>query len=222
MYTYTAKQANRAPALDGDLATGAWAEAEEGRVALFHEKGSVHRPDVRFRLLHDHTHIYIKFEVRDQYVRSVQTEYQGAVCTDSCVEFFVQPRAGGGYFNLEVNAGGVLLLYYIEDATRVPGGFAKFQRVSPAWGRQVQIWHSLPAVVDPEITDPVVWGVGYRLPVALLEAYAGPLGDLVGQAWRANFYKCADLSSHPHWGSWAPITALNFHLPECFGALVLA
>ncbi|MEI8243082.1 MAG: carbohydrate-binding family 9-like protein [bacterium] len=221
MPTYTMRATATPPALDGAFDAGAWAGAEEGRVTLFNEKGSDHRPDVRFRLLHDHAGIYVKFEVRDRYVRSVQTAYQGSVCTDSCAEFFVQPKAGKGYFNFEVNAGGTLLLFYIEDASRAPGGFAKYQEVSEEWGHKVRIWHSLPAVVEPEITAPVTWGIGYHVPVALFEAYTGPLGRLSGQAWRANFYKCADKTSHPHWGSWAPLTSLNFHLPECFGDLAI-
>ena len=220
MHTYTVKPTSAPPALDGAFTAGAWAGAEEGRVALFRPEGSSHRPHARFRLLHDDASLYVKFEVQDRYVRSAQTTYQGPVCTDSCVEFFVQPVLDRGYFNFEINAGGMLLLFYIEDATRVPGGFARYQPVSAEWGRQVQIWHSLPAVVDPEIADPVTWGIGCRVPLALLEAYAGPLGERSDQVWRANFYKCGDRTSHPHWGSWAPLTALNFHLPECFGELV--
>lgn len=221
MSKYTVKQTSTPPALDGAFASGAWGAAEEGRVALFSEKGSDHKPDVRFRLLHDDANLYVKFEVRDRYVRAVQTTYQGMVCFDSCAEFFVKPRADKGYFNFEVNAGGCLLLYYIEDATRVPGGFAKFTQVPEEWGKRVPIWHSLPAVIDPELPDPTTWGIGYRVPVALFEHYVGPLGKLSGQTWRANFFKCADKTSHPHWASWAPLTKLSFHMPECFGELVL-
>ena len=164
----------------------------------------------------------MKFEVQDRYVRSVQAHYQAPVSTDSCVEFFVRPRANKGYFNFEINAGGTLLLYYIEDATRASGGFVKFEKVPESFGKTVQIWHSLPAVVDPEIATPLTWGIGYRIPRALFETYTGPLGTFSGQIWRANFYKCGDATSHPHWASWAPIhEALNFHVPECFGELVL-
>ena len=221
MSQYTIRKTATPPALDGPFQQGAWGAAEEGRVAIFSEKGSDHRPDVRFRLLHDDASIYVRFEVKDQYVRAVQTAYQGMVCTDSCAEFFVRPRPDRGYFNFEINAGGTLLLYYIEDATRAPGGFRKFQPVSPEWGRKVRIWHSLPAVVDPEIAQPTTWGIGYAVPVALFEAYVGALGPLSGQTWRGNFYKCGDKTSHPHWGTWAPLTALNFHLPECFGEVAL-
>jgi hypothetical protein len=65
--------------------------------------------------------------------------------------------------------------------------------------------------------------VAYRIPLALFEAYAGALGALPGTSWRANFYKCADRTSHPHWGAWNPIgEVLNFHKPETFGELRFA
>ncbi len=221
MNTYTIKSTTTPPALDGAFASGAWGAAEEGRVALFHERSSDHRPDTRFRVLHAAAALYVKFEVRDRYVRSVHTQYQDPVSRDSCAEFFVQPCAGKGYFNFEVNAGGTLLLYYIEDHRRTPAGFEKFTKVPETLARQMTIWHSLPAVVEPEITEPTTWSVAYRVPVALFEAFVGPLGKLAGQTWRGNFYKCGDQTSHPHWASWAPVTSLNFHLPECFGEIRL-
>jgi hypothetical protein len=42
-----------------------------------------------------------------------------------------------------------------------------------------------------------------------------------GVTWRANFYKCADKTSHPHWLTWAPVNypKPKFHLPEYFGRI---
>lgn len=199
-----------------------WSKAELGRVSHFREESSGHRPDARFRLLHNGTHLFIRFQVADRYVRSVQTEYQSSVCGDSCTEFFVRPRPDKGYFNFEVNAGGTMLLYYVEDPTRTDNGFKKWQPVTAELGKQVAIWHSLPSVVDPTIVDSVDWGNGWIIPVAVFEAYTGPLGPLSGQHWQANFYKCGGDKSHPHWVSWSPVSQLNFHLPECFGDLVFA
>jgi hypothetical protein len=77
----------------------------------------------------------------------------------------------------------------------------------------------MPAAVSPEITGPVTWILEFFVPFALLEKYAGPLGDLAGREWSANFFKCGDETSHPHWVSWQPLPSLNFHLPECFGVI---
>ena len=117
-----------------------------------------------------------------------------------------------------------MLSYYIEDPARTPDAFAKFTRLSPpSTASGSGIAHSLPSVVMPEHAGPVVWHIGCQIPLAVLEAYSGPLGPLAGQAWRGNFYKCADDSSHPHWASWAPIgEKLNFHQPCCFAPLRFA
>ena len=56
-----------------------------------------------------------------------------------------------------------------------------------------------------------------------MEPYIGTIGDVRGQTWRGNFYKCGDHTSHPHWASWSPIgEQLDFHQPEFFGELRFA
>jgi hypothetical protein len=191
--------------------------AEEGRVASVRPESNGYAPETRFYVLHDGEALYVQFRVKEAYVRSVQTAYQSPVYTDSCVEFFVQPVTGKGYFNLEINAGGTLLVSYIEDPTRVPGGFARWTPMDRAWGSQVEIRSSLPSVVETE--QAAEWSLKYRIPRALFEQYTGLITEL---EWRGNFYKCANATSHPHWVSWSPLSARNFHLPECFGSLCLA
>jgi hypothetical protein len=173
--------------------------------------------------MYDAANLYLRFRVEDRYVVAKHTEFQDPVCRDSCVEFFVQPRQSGGYFNFEINCGGTLLSYYIEDPARTADGFVKYTLLSCEQGRRIRVAHSLPTQVVPEIQVPTVWHVGCAIPLEVLEAYAGPLGTLAEQAWRGNFFKCADDSSHPHWASWAPIGAeLNFHQPQCFAPLRFA
>lgn len=77
-------------------------------------------------------------------------------------------------------------------------------------------------MVEPEITKPVVWHNAFFVPAALFTAYGGVRSPYSGQTWRGNFYKCADHTSHPHWLTWAPVDAHNFHLPHCFERLVFA
>ncbi len=194
-----------------------FSSAEEGRVSHVRPESSAHHPETRFYLLQDGAALYVQFCVKDAHVRSVQTDYQGPVYTDSCCELFVQPVAGKGYFNFEINAGGTLLLTYIEDPTRVPGGFATFTRVDAAWGSQVEIRSSLPRVIDPERAAD--WTLRARIPFALFEHYTGSMPE---KEWRGNVYKCGDSTSQPHWLSWSPVSALNFHLPECFGSFSLS
>jgi len=195
-----------------------WSAAGVARVEHFHPSSTSHRPVTQFRLLHDQRHIYIGFEVADRFVRVRHTRLQDMVCQDSCVEAFLQP-AGGAYLNFEVNAGGTMLLYCVEDASPAEGAlFKRYSIVPEELCRMVAISSSLPRVVEPEIEQPVTWRLSLRIPVELFEHYAGPIGELSGRAWRGNFFKCGDQTSHPHWASWRPIGEnLRFHAPEYFG-----
>ena len=195
------KNTAEAPELQGAWDGPVWERANELEITCYHPKSSQHHPRVRVRMLHDDTNIYLIFRVADRFVRCIRTDYQAMVCCDSCVEFFVQPHPDTrGYFNFEINAIGTLLVSYVEDPTRCPDGFAKFARLPWSVGSTIRVFHSLNGVIYPEITEPVDWTVEYAIPRTLFEAYLGPLGPLSGQVWRANFYKCADETSHPHWG----------------------
>jgi hypothetical protein len=198
-----------------------WSSIVPAEIGFFFAHSSDHRPQTAVRLAYDDAGLHVRFDVQDRYVRAVAERYQDSVCKDSCVEFFVQPKVGGSYFNFEVNAGGILLLYRIPVAI---DGTAQMDRLEPVpfeLVREMEIFHSLPARVDPEITEPCEWSIEYKIPFELFQHYLGPSGSLAGQIWRANFYKCADATSHPHWGMWAPIPdGRRFHRPEYFGELI--
>lgn len=216
---YTVRLARIRPDMQGAWSGPAWEQADTLVIANFRPESSDHRPQTYARLLYNEDGLFGLFLVKDRYVRCVHTGYMEPVYKDSCVEFFVQPKAGRGYFNFEFNCGGSLLCFYIVDPTRVPGGFKDFTPLPEEEGRQVAIYHSMPPRVEPEIAVPTEWVLEFFIPFALLEKYVGPVSPVRGQEWRANFYKCADETSHPHWASWAPIDELNFHLPHCFGTL---
>jgi hypothetical protein len=217
--SYTVRAADVLPALEKGWNDPAWTSAGTAEVSHFRPESSAHRPRVQARLLHGPGGIRGVFHIDDRYVRSVRTGFQSPVYKDSCVEFFMQPRPDRGYFNLEMNAGGSHLCYYVEDPTRTPDGFKKLTRLSDEDGRQFRIRSSLPATVEPEITEPLAWELNFFVPLPVLEKHVGPLGALSGKTWRGNFYKCGDELSHPHWAAWAPVDALNFHLPRCFGVI---
>ena len=219
MLTYKVRRASKAPALDGKWDSADWKNAAIAELTNFRKEGSDHKPKVQAKLLWTERAIHGLFKVEDRYVRAVITDYQGSVCTDSCAEFFFKPKMDKGYFNLEMNCGGTILISYITDHTRAPDGFRKFIRLPKEDGDAIKIYHSMPSVVEPEVTDPVTWYVGFSVPLKMLEKYVGSLSLKADDIWTANFYKCADRTSHPHWASWSPVDELNFHLPRCFGQL---
>lgn len=216
---YRVRFAAQPPALDDDWNSAPWSPAETVAVQHFRPESSAHRPQTHARLLHCREGIHGIFRVEDRYVRCLRTEYHSEVWKDSCVEFFAQPKPDRGYINFEFNCGGAHLCSHIVNPMRTPDGFKAFTRIPPEVGRTVQVRSSLPRVVEPEITQPVTWTLRFFIPFGLIERYVGPLGDVSGQTWRGNFFKCGDETSRPHWAAWSPVDELNFHLPRCFGAI---
>ena len=207
------------PELNADWNAPAWACAETADVKNFQPESSAHRPQTLVRVLHSANGLHGIFKVRDQFVRCIRPNYFDDVWKDSCVEFFVQPKEGKGYFNFEFNCGGGYLCNYITNHERAPGGFKEFVRLPIEIGRQIQIRSSLPKIVDPEIADPIEWTLQFFIPFSVMEHYVGSLTEAKNQSWRGNFFKCAEEVSRPHWASWAPVDEFNFHLPRCFGLL---
>ena len=217
--TYTVSVTKLPPEMQGLWDGAVWQNVPSLELSDFRPEGSAHRPQTLCKLLYDQEKLYGIFRVDDQYVRCVNTGFQADVYKDSCVELFLQPKASGGYFNFEFNCGGALLASYITDPTRIGGRVKQYSPLTPADDRQIRRYHNLPDVVEPEITHKQIWFLEFSIPFAVLAKYAGPLREICGQAWRGNFYKCGNETSHPHWSAWSGVFELNFHLPECFGII---
>ncbi len=176
-----------------------------------------HFPVTKAKLAYDDEAIYVIFHVEDQYVKAVHTENQEAVYKDSCVEFFFVPdgKIEQGYFNLEMNCGGTMLFHH-QIKPRTGSVAIKTNHIS-----QIKVATTLPKIVDPEMDSKTTWVVEYRIPFSMLKEYHDFDNPSDGTVWRANFYKCADDSSHPHWITWAPVNhpVPNFHLPDFFGTI---
>ena len=216
--TYAVRKSAAAPKIDAVWDKDPWRTIAPLRLENAMGEPPSHRPVVQAKIAYDGEAVYVIFRVEDRYVRAVADGYQGRVWEDSCVEFFFTPgpRPDDGYFNLEMNCGGTALFHHQKERGKdvVPVSAEDFAKI--------QVAHSLPKIVDPEIEGPVTWTVEYRLPIAILGQYAAAVPPAPGAAWRANFYKCGDKTSHPHWLTWAPVDfpKPNFHLPAFFGALI--
>lgn len=214
---YDIRYAKKAPEMRGLGDGEVWRQVQPLSVDCFRPEGSNHRPQTQCRLLYDERNIYGLFRVKDQYVRCIHTSFQENVWKDSCVEFFVQPEKSAGYFNFEFNCGGAMLASYVTDPKRYNGRLNEYISLTPDDDEQIQRYVNLPTLVEPEILKPVVWTLEFSIPLVVLKKYVGQMGPLTGQKWRANFYKCGNETSHPHWASWAPLSACNFHEPASFG-----
>ncbi len=204
--------------IDGNWDKPVWRSVEA--IELTHAMGErpEHFPKTRAKLLYDDQFIYVIFRVEDRYVRAVAKAHQDSVCRDSCVEFFFTPGTdvAKGYFNLEMNCGGTMLLHFQviprQDSVAV----------SPSDLERIKVAHSLPKSVEPEIIQPTTWTVEYRLPIDMFEKYSPSFTKPApGVTWQSNFFKCADQTSHPHWLTWSKVgrPKPDFHVPEHFGTL---
>lgn len=205
------------PAIDADWNKAAWKGVTPVTLEYYMGEEPAHQPKVQCRVAYDNQCLYVIWKVEDQYVLARRTKHEQDVWRDSCVELFFTP--GGdpkerGYFNLETNCTGVKLF-----GVHVPG--SKDKKVTAEDFASIVTASSLKGPIEPEIAEPTTWTLEYKIPLSLLEKFAQIERPKPGVTWRANFYKCADDASRPHWLTWSPVTHSepSFHLPMYFGIL---
>lgn len=194
-----------------------WTDIPAHKVGEYMGKEPLHQPQTQFKIGYHPDFILIVYKVADKFVRARATHYQGSVYQDSCVEFFFSPNPdiSAGYFNLEVNCCGQALFEFhpANDGPMIPIPETVFNTI--------EISHHLSGTIEPEHEDPLTWSVAFRIPLDGLSTFCPVTRPGPGVSWRANFHKCADLCSHPHWLSWAKVDHPNpkFHMPEYFGRI---
>ncbi|MQY77738.1 MAG: diguanylate cyclase [Bacteroidetes bacterium] len=216
-YRYHVEQAVKLPAINSEWDKRFWEDAETISLRNYMGSRPVHFPETNAMLKYDDNHIYVIFKVKDQYVKAIAKGINGKVWQDSCVEFFFIPGTdiSRGYFNFELNCKGIFLFeYHTNNGSKT--GFVDKEDYS-----KIVVSHSLDIDVEQEVIEPVTWTVEYCLPFSILEHYMEVDKPVPGTLWRANFYKCADKTSQPHWLTWAPVDyhKPKFHLPQFFGWL---
>jgi hypothetical protein len=216
--TYAVHRLDKPMVIDADWDKPAWKDVKPLELTYYMGDRPEHFPKTQAKVLYDDQAVYVIFRVEDQYVRAVAQKHQDGVCRDSCAEFFFAPGTdvAKGYFNIEMNCGGIMLLNFqvVPRQNQIPLTADELAKV--------QIAHSLPKIVEPEVGDPTTWTIEYRFPLELLEKYyPGAKIPAPGVTWRANFFKCADKTSHPHWLTWSYVDRPrpDFHVPACFGTL---
>lgn len=217
-FLHEVHRCDETPVIDSDWNKEFWNDTEALKIKNYMGEKPEHFPETIAKLKYDENNIYVIFRVDDQYIKAVETKTNGRVWEDSCVEFFFTPGPDTdiGYFNFEANCKGVYLFqYHLTDENR-----SDFVSIEDC--KEISISHSLKKDVTNELSDPESWTIEYKIPIRILSNYMmvdKPDSDVI---WRANFYKCADLTSHPHWLTWAPVDypAPKFHLPEFFGRIL--
>lgn len=206
--------------IDADWDKPFWQKVTPQKLAHHMGEKPQHFPEVLFKVAYNDNGLYVIFKVKDQYVKAVvEDRFQGSVCLDSCAEFFFTPSddINDGYFNLEVNCSGKLLFHY--QTARNENNI----KIAPEDCEKVIVAHSMPDLITEEIQEPVTWTLEYFLPFEVIKKYLPDAhSPASGVKWKANFFKCADKTSHPHWLTWSKVDLPrpSFHEPEYFGTIV--
>jgi len=214
---YHVYRLNQSMKIDGNWFKPQWEKVKPLDITNYMGTVPEFRPAVQAKMMYNDENLYLIFRVQDRYVRCITNEYNGLVWKDSCVEFFFSPDTSLPlrYFNLEINCGGTPLMHYNVIPRK------EFTVIPPDDIKMIEIAHSLPQLVDPEIKEPVTWTVEYRIPYTILEKHSKVIHPGRGITWRANFYKISENSSNPHYMTWSVVDNINpdFHLPQFFGLL---
>ena len=150
---------------------------------------------------------------REENPRAIYRLPNEPVHTDSCLEAFIDcfPELPEyGYIGLEMNANGAAHCSFGTD------------RHNRRYVLDLGLPH--PEVVVEQYTQDGAdwWRATCLLKQSLLEALYNRSCDFsAGHRMRGNFYKCGDHTEQPHWGSWAPVERVDFHVPHLFGDLII-
>ena len=171
-----------------------------------------YRPEARFNIACSEKEIFLKYYISEEFVKAEMTESNQMVCEDSCVEFFVSPANDGIYYNFEFNAIGTCLLgtgTSRKDSVRAPVSIIETIRRKGSRG----------TMPFKEEKGQQSWTITVAIPLSAF--FRHHLKVLKGNTFRANFYKCGDKLSQPHYLTWNPVgtKSPDYHQPDYFGML---
>ncbi|MBY5959497.1 hypothetical protein KUV50_15200 [Membranicola marinus] len=170
-------------------------------------------PGVSFRIGHTNEEIWIVFYVTEKHILARHTTTNSATHKDSCVEFFIDPKKNGHYYNFEFNAIGTTHLGYGPN-------IGKRNLIDAELIESMIRTRSTMGTTPVDIEDgSSSWELTAVIPARLL--VHENITELSGLSAHANFFKCGDETSTPHYLSWNPVHTdrPSFHQPEFFGRL---
>lgn len=170
-------------------------------------------PSVHFRIAHTGEALWLSFDAEESHVLARHLSTNSATHKDSCVEFFIDPKKDGNYYNFEWNAIGTVHLAYGPNVR-------EREFIDPEIiESRIRSYSSL-GTQPLDMRKKTKWNLTVIIPVDIL--IHDPILDLSGVQANANFFKCGDETEKPHFLSWNPVLTdqPNFHQPLYFGRLI--
>ena len=189
----------KSPTVDDTI----WEKTELGLIECQPWNGFCPAPHTTFRVLRYADGFSILMHSEEKNLRAEETEENGEVCEDSCMEVFIKPDLHDvNYINFEINPKGVLHLGLGKDR------YGRLHLEDPR-----DIFHIETRAKDGD------WTLKFDIPDTFLLRYF----KQVSPVFRGNFYKCGDLTDHPHYATWSPVytSEPDYHLADFFGLLIV-
>lgn len=168
-------------------------------------------PSVSFKIAHTNEAILLQYDVKESETRAEYSMHNKPISRDSCVEFFIEFEGEKEYFNLEFNCLGACLAAYGP-------GRKKRKQLSYETIELIQVQSKINRSNNGS-TPGINWMLTLVIPLKVFSN--SKIFKLSGQKARANFFKCGDRLSTPHFLSWEKIETPepDFHQPLYFKEL---
>ncbi len=176
--------------------------------------GSTPRLPTSIAVWFDDEYLTVLFSSADDHVQATLDEHDAPLYQEDVVELFLAPRSPERYFEFEISPRGTMFDAAIES----PDGVRATMRVDRDWNCE-GLMAAVRKVIETDgsaTIDTVV-----RVPFASL----GCATPIVGESWRANFFR---IDRHPAHGdeysAWQPThrSPADFHVTAAFGTLRFA
>lgn len=203
-----------APRLDGSLLDPVWSSAHATPNFLETREGGTAPFEASAKLLWDDRYLYVGVEVQDALLQASETQRDGHLWEEDCVELMIDPDGDGqGYFEIQVSPRGVVFDTRF-DARRVPKPFGHVD-----WDSKTRIGVSVRGTLDDRDAD-----AGYTVEIAIPWQAFSLEGEraatpTIGDEWRANLYVMDLAREGQRAAAWSPVGIGDFHVPQRFGIL---
>ncbi len=169
-------------------------------------------PSVQLRTTYADDKLLLNFKVTEKHILAKHELINQPVSRDSCVEFFVSVDNKKTYYNFEFNCIGTCL-----------AGFGSSQKdlklIDTKIIESIKTFSTLGNKPFSEKTGTFTWSIVIVIPASVF--FMHNIKSFEDKIFHANFYKCGDRLSTPHYVCWNTIETPNpsFHQPEYFGKI---
>jgi endonuclease/exonuclease/phosphatase family metal-dependent hydrolase len=204
--------------IDGKLDELAWRNAAEFGDFAFPWWTAGRKEQTAARMLWDDEFLYLAFQCEDAHISAEQTEHDSRVYLDDCVELFTapNPQRPSDYFNLEMNAKGVMLDRHHPNGPGAPE--------TPAWNAHgVRIATVINGTVNNDSDTDRGWVLEVAIPFSNFETVTGRAHPQNGDIWHLNLNRLGG-QTNPQHSQWSPGRTGKpaFHRPEFFGRVTFS